>query len=426
MAEPRKPVTRRWEQLPLTVESCKSHEGSSGAFARRAALYASIWSAIFVGMSLYVGCQKPPPVQKSAAVQQAKQSASIQAAAVEWLIRQQHADHLWHSETYGNLKGGGAITALVLYAFAHVDPELAEPHRDRLQAACDTLAREIPRHGCIASPDGKDYPTYASAMFLLATHKLRLKLSYENQNALTQFLIDAQIDDAEGFEPNDVDFGGWDMEGVPNVRRQTTGTNISVGAIVAEALQQVGWGIVDPQPTLNRFRVWLERCHNFDSDGGFFFHPQRGHDGNKAGWELNDQVPDRNKPCSYGSATADGIRGMLACGQFLGNSENRDRLRAALRWISDHRDIERVPGLKDRGEGSWSEGLKFYYWQSLAAVLPSLPVEARMNMARHIRETLATCQSPDGFWQNDNGRMREDDPLIATSFALIALAGSER
>jgi hypothetical protein len=353
-------------------------------------------------------------------------STSIQANAVKWLIRQQHADHLWHSDTYGNLKGGAAITSLVLYALAHADPELVEPHRDRLQAACDVLAAEIARQGCIASPDGKDYPTYATAMFLLATTKLRLKLSYENQISLIQFLIDAQIDENEGYEPDDVDFGGWDMEGVPNVRRQTTGTNISVGAIVAEALQQGGWGLVDPKPTLDRFRVWLERCQNFDSDGGFFFHPERGHDGNKAGWELNDQVPDRNKPCSYGSATADGIRGMLACGQLLGNRENRDRLEAALRWISDHRDIERVPGFKDRGEGSWSEGLRFYYWQSLAAVLPSLPFEARVNMTRQFRDTLADTQSADGFWKNDNARMREDDPLIATSFALIALGSIER
>ena len=58
---------------------------------------------------------------------------------------------------------------------------------------------------------------------------------------------------------------------------------------------------------------------------------------------------------------------------------------------------------------------------SLASALPQLSEEAAQAKRTAILATLLSGQSDEGGWANASARMREDDPIIATSFALIAL-----
>jgi len=74
-----------------------------------------------------------------------------------------------------------------------------------------------------------------------------------------------------------------------------------------------------------------------------------------------------------------------------------------------------APGF-DEGESpqaSWSAGLRFYYAAAIARVRPH----------QHVR---LPEQADDGSFRNANGRVKEDDPLIATTFAIqmITRAGS--
>ncbi len=308
------------------------------------------------------------------------------------------------------------MTALVLYACSHVGASQREGFVDELQSACDALATEIERHGCVANPGGPDYPTYASAMLLVAAEKLELRLDERQRQRLLDYLVESQIDQGEGYAPDAADFGGWDLEGGSDGPRKSTGTNISVGAMVSEALALRSND--QEKAALELYRVWLGKCQSLPGDGGFFFHAQRDHDGNKAGWAADADRDDLTRPLSYGSATSDGLRGLNACGE----DPQSEQFRAGVRWFRTRSVFDRVPGFESSADNSWSEGLLYYYWYALAKSMEVMPRELQPTMAAQIRRELLGRQSAEGFWQNSSPRMREDDPLIATSFAIIALA----
>ena len=46
----------------------------------------------------------------------------------------------------------------------------------------------------------------------------------------------------------------------------------------------------------------------------------------------------------------------------------------------------------------------------------------RVHWARALAEALLSRQRPDGAWANPSTELREDDPLVATPFAMAALA----
>jgi hypothetical protein len=46
----------------------------------------------------------------------------------------------------------------------------------------------------------------------------------------------------------------------------------------------------------------------------------------------------------------------------------------------------------------------------------------KVRWAEALADELMKCQREDGSWVNSAGAQREDDPLVATSFAASALA----
>jgi hypothetical protein len=70
----------------------------------------------------------------------------------------------------------------------------------------------------------------------------------------------------------------------------------------------------------------------------------------------------------------------------------------------------------------WPLALRFYYYATLARALDFLPDETRERRRAELRGRVAAMQMEDGRWENPAHHMRENDPLIATSLALVALA----
>lgn len=329
-------------------------------------------------------------------------------------MSQQNDDGLWRSEWYGNLKQGAAMTAFILYAL----PPDCMDDKSRLQDAVDALVPEIRKNGYVANADGPDYSNYGSAMLLTGSARHGLFLPDEIVDQLVQFLVTSQLDEEEGYTSAKVDFGGWDLSGWMTGNRPTTGTNISVSTSVVEALASFPDkpGVAE---ALSRANTWVARVQNRKADGGFHFHPKQDHDGNKAGWSDGN---DRTQTRSYGSTTADGVRILHA----LGLSLDDPPLATALKWLDEHKELATVPGFDhESGESSWAYGLRYYYYQSLSQCLALLEKEDARRVAETISKTLAAEQNDDGSWTNPNARMREDDPLIATGFAVIALQKCE-
>jgi hypothetical protein len=330
---------------------------------------------------------------------------------IAFLLRQQADDGIWHSAHYGNLREGAGVTALVLASLAENQSHLPEGAIERMQRAVEVLSVSIDEHGYVANASGPDYADYASALVLEADRIAGLGLSPERRRKLVDYLVRAQLDEADGFQPDSLDYGGWDLTGWMTGHRPTTGTNISVSTFVIAALshhREIG----DVNEALTRAGRWLEGCRN--GDGGFHFHPRIDHDGNKAGW--SDET--RMAALSYGTCTADGLRALVS----LGVPADDSRVTGATAWLSRETDIAGVPGFRDDADGeTWKAGLRFYYLAALARVLPFLEPDASAARRRSIMESLVESQAVDGSWSNPGARMREDDPLIATSFAIVAL-----
>lgn len=337
------------------------------------------------------------------------------ADGVEYLLAAQGDDGAWHSKTYGQLKAGGATTALVLYALSHLDA----PRSDKVDAAAGRalgfLQPGIEKYGYLCDPDGTPaYSIYSGAMLLVAVDRLEMSFPPGLRKKLVDDLIRVQLTERQKWRPDDIHYGGWPRVWLQfPTPRKTPGTNVSVSAFALEALSECRHK--EKAAVLDRARRWVERCQNFPQDGGFFFSPNVADALNKAG--LGDA--QEKQPRSYGTATCDGLRALV----YSGATSDDPRVKAAVAWLTNHKRVDEVPGFKpSKASSRWSAGLVYYHCAMLAKVLVHLPPEERNSRGKRIRDFLAEHQQEDGHWASDVARMREDDPLIATAFAVIALA----
>jgi len=81
-----------------------------------------------------------------------------------------------------------------------------------------------------------------------------------------------------------------------------------------------------------------------------------------------------------------------------------------------HRDMA-VPGFIGEAFQRWPHGLAFYY----AAVSSQAFRALSVPIGPAVAEALERSQKPDGSWANPENLVKEDDPFIATAFAVRAL-----
>jgi hypothetical protein len=204
----------------------------------------------------------------------------------------------------------------------------------------------------------------------------------------------------------------------------TTGTNISVTRYVLEALtaeyeRRGSTNGSNSASALKRLRQAIDlgkaytlRCQN--ADGGFAFTCEPASLNNKAAYADTEL----KQPRSYGTATCDGIRTLVACGE----KPEGERVHRALAWLAKRTNLEVVPGFEGfPPEAGWDRGLRYYYYASLSRVLPHFPLADRDARLEALQQHVVSLQKEDGSWVNESDRMRENDPLIATAFAVIAL-----
>ncbi len=224
------------------------------------------------------------------------------------------------------------------------------------------------------------------------------------------YLRGEQLTEQNGWHREDPAYGAWGMGGLRRTPPDTGHVDLSMTKYVLEALRAAGVSASDG--IYEHARVFVERCQNFDpahpddADGGFFFSTTE-YDTNKAGH-------DGKHFRSYGTTTADGILALLATDR----DASHPRVAAAQRWlVSHHRDMD-VPGFVGQAYQRWPHGLAFYYASASTQAFRALHVEAGSRVADSLKRT----QRTDGSWSNPENLVKEDDPLIATAFAIRALA----
>jgi hypothetical protein len=301
------------------------------------------------------------------------------AKAATYLWSKQGPDGGWHSETYGLLKSGQSLTPFVLVALL----ELSDPPKEAVDRAIRFIVANTNEAGEVgrSDPSLEDYPNFATSLAVRA-----LRRAGKPVDRMIEALRAQQFREVNGWTPADPAYGGWGMGGP--LRRPPHPGHVDL-CMTRHVLQAVG----DPA---GHAKKYLDRCRN--ADGGFQFSPVV-LDANKAGVGK-----------SYGTATADGVLSLLALGEPAG---------PALEWLTAHHRIDGVPGFDD-ATAKWRDGMLYYYLAASAQAFKAAAGGPKGWQEEMIR-SLAGRQREDGSFRNASFLMKEDDPLIATTLALLAL-----
>jgi len=312
----------------------------------------------------------------------AQEGRAVVAKAAAFLWSKQGPDGAWHSETYGLLRSGQSLTPLVLLSLLGA----ADPPQDAVDRAVAFIRANTNASGEVgrSDPSLEDYPNFATSLALRALRK-----AGKDGGGMAQALRAQQFTEENGWAPEHPAYGGWGMGGPPRKPPHPGHVDLSMTRHVLEA-------VGDPS---GRVKKYLERCRN--ADGGFMFSPVV-LEANKAGVGK-----------SYGTATADAVLALRAIGEPVA---------PAVDWLVQHHRVDGVPGF-DESTAKWRGGMLYYYLAASAQAFlttKSGPPNWKSEMIRY----LVRQQREDGSFKNPSFLMKEDDPFIATSLALLALASA--
>jgi hypothetical protein len=322
---------------------------------------------------------------------------SALARAMEWLWSRQADDGGWHSKTYGLLRSGQSLTPFVLDALltTHspfvLNQLLSIPHQaSKLDRAFEFLKRNTNSDGSLGLSDSAapDYPNYATGLAVRVAARLK-----RDASQWISCLRAQQFTEENGWTRSDPAYGAWGMGGERRRPPEAGHVDLAMTRYVLEGLAAAG--VSPSDPAMEKALVYLKSCQN--PDGGFFFSTVN-LDTNKAG-DVN------GKYRSYGTTTCDGLLAMRAAGVAAIDT----RIARAQAWLKQNHLEERAPGFDiEPARMGWSEGLRFYYAAAITRAMPELPV-------------ILPPQHDDGSFANTNNLVKEDDPVLATAFAVRVL-----
>ena len=358
------------------------------------------------------------------------------SSARQFLLGRQSDDGGWHSDVYGPFKEGPALTPLVMRTLATLPA--SEDLERAFRKGADYLAAQIKADGTVTvGPHGLDYPVYSAAGAVEVLSQPANARHRKARDAWMAYLRERQLTEDLGWQPNDKPYGGWGY--APRLPRKPkpgeplpplTESNLSATVFALEALQAAG--VKPDDPAFRKAVVFVRRCQNFSDDakqreadfddGGFYFIYDDAVR-NKAGVAGKDRG-GRERFVSYGSTTADGWRALTLCGR----PADDPRVVAARSWSETNFRADAHPGKYPADRRHNRDAVYYYYCSSVARALMAARLEelrttdGMVRWAEALAGELIKRQRKDGSWSNPLVPQREDDPLVATPLAGLALA----
>jgi len=369
-------------------------------------------------------CGSPSPPAKQQALLDQLNTAITHAVA--FLESQQSPDGAYRSRTYGFMRDGPTLTPHVLSALVVLPESMTA---DATQHGVDYLLTLDPQTTTLLQP------VYTAA----ATSWVLRFAGHETAADPWLDLIEShQLTNQLGWPRTDPRYGGWSYATSPPVYNPDAidptrpDANISATLYGVGALHLAG-RLNDAQAASTVDFVKLVLGHFSPTD------PAR----NKAGplqWRMPEPAPclaapDRRHDTGemldtpylyaepYGSAMADGVRVLLACRV----ASDDDLVQVAGAWLTDAFRPDTVPGEFAPDREPLRHGYYHYYAWSVSHALRRLGVthagaDRSTPWAEQLAIALIDSQDDDGAWRNPSTDGKEDDPLVATPFAVSALA----
>lgn len=350
------------------------------------------------------------------------------ARAADSLVARQLAGGAWPDFQHVEPTASAPCTALALAALATASrvPGVATPEAwsGAAARAVAFLAGCQVDDGSVRDPgEAVGFRNYATALTATALARLDPEAHADALGRCRDYLVARQLTGEFGYTEYHWQHGAWDYydENKEGMLR----ADISVTSSVLEGLRSAG--LRAEAPTWGRALKFLRQAQNLSPrasdpeplrDGGFPFSPRE----SKAGMVRlgGGAIGFR----SYGSATADGLRGLLYCGL----PADHPAVRSALGWIGAHYGVDVNPGFDDGARVPYDRGIRYYYLASLAKALHAAGVrqletpEGPRSWPEDVLDYLLHRQAEDGSFASESNVMHEDDPVLSTSFALEAMA----
>lgn len=314
--------------------------------------------------------------------------------AIDFIFSIQKSDGSFRSELNVTLSSGQTITPFVLYSLSFCNPSYLEKHKQSIAKGVNFIKNQIGPDGGIGfKTETPEYPTYAMSLTVLALR--RIDPSFNTEKIIVK-LKSLQLVNTLGWDEKDPEYGSFDYGGPFPKKPYYNRPDISKTAFAIEAIN-------DPKDeSVKNALKFVRKCCN--KDGGFFFTTsEREAFMNKAGIGV-----------SYGTTTCDGVRALVSAGI------EDETLKSALNWLKSNLSPEIPGGFKTPEQKIFAQGM-FFYWSFIVSWV-HLKFKLDQNFIKSLRGKLISLQKNDGSFQNEFGIMKEDDILIATPLAIIALS----
>ncbi len=327
----------------------------------------------------------------------------------EFLWAQQTDEGSWRSQNHAILRGGESLTAFLLFTLLEVPAEVYPVNPEKKEKALDFLRNHVNAEGALGFADTllMDYPNYATA------YALRTLAVYGGPedtgliDRMKNYLLGQQYAENRGFNPGDPAYGAWGFGETWLASGQPGHVDLSHTRRVLQALRAAN----APHETPGKSQIFLGRLQKKNEtgfDGGFC----------ASTVSLGTNKADTfERYCqSYATATADGLLALIASGLPAGHED----VQAALRWLEKRDELTFPEGLPETDPNQWREGLFFYHLAARAEAYAAIGYQG--SWQREMARLLALRQLSDGRFVNPLGFLnKEDDPLIASGLAVIAL-----
>ncbi len=346
--------------------------------------------------------------------------ARAQARGLDWLVQQQKEDGSWNNHP--------AITGLAVTSIARSGKSLTEEQKAAVERGVKFILTNVKPNSAIYGGGETDkYPNYSTAICTMALVATGDPKHHEVIRRARVFLLDSQFDETENVAESDPSWGG-----VGYGRRQRPDLSNMSWALEALKLTEQ-FDIQDPeapQPATKlhweRAVQFLQRCQNLpshndqpwakqatDADlGGFIYMP---------GFSFvneEQKLPDdaNARLLSQGSMSYAGLKSYI----YADLKKNDPRVVAVINWLKRNYTLDENPGMGTQG--------LFYYLQMMAKAMTAYGADTfttadgkerdwRYEMLKKFVQT----QKADGYWQNENNRFWENDPVLVTTYSLLAL-----
>lgn len=335
--------------------------------------------------------------------------------AIAYLRTQQNDDGSWGKSEQEKVGATGLIlTGLLQSGKVGPDDAMVEKGLKYIEALINPREKHIA--GRNPRVQLKNYVTCINVLALVSAQRESYKAVIADA---AKFLRGLQWDEGEGKSKDDDFYGGagYDSKSRPDL----SNTQFFLDALTAA-------GVPKDDPAFAKAALFVSRCQNLKgehndrkwaekiNDGSFIYSAAGG-----GQTKTQDKPNDDGGLPGYGSMTYAGIKSLIYCGV----DKKDPRIQKAFEWIQKNYTLDANPGMpKERG--TW--GL-YYYYHTMAKCLDTLGLDKVKDAAgkehdwrADLTAALAKRQKDDGSWRSETPHWMENDPLIVTGYALMALS----